>query len=34
MGDDIVDLSTENKTLKNKIGLTMKNGWKNLKQNC
>ena len=34
MGDDSVELSTERDALKNKIGFTMKNGLKNLKQNC
>ena len=34
MGDDIVDLSTENVASKNKKQvLTMKNGYKNLKKN-
>ena len=34
IADDIVELSTENDALKNKIGLTVKNGMTNLKQNC
>ena len=33
LGDDIVELSTENDALKNKIGSLRKNGWKNLTQN-
>ena len=33
MGDDIVELSTENESLKNQLDGLMKNGWKNLKQN-
>ena len=33
LGDDIVDLSTENDALKNKIGDYEKNGFKNQKQN-
>ena len=32
MGDDIVELSTENDALKIKLVLTMKNGLKNTKQ--
>ena len=34
LGDEIVDLSTENDALKTKQVLTMKNGLKNLKQDC
>ena len=34
LGDDIVDLSTENDALKKKLEVMMKNGLKNLKQNC
>ena len=34
LGDDIVELSTENDALKNKIGSYDKNGFKNLKTNC
>ena len=33
MGDDIEDLSAENESSKKKV-LTMKSGWKNLKQSC
>ena len=34
LGDDIVELSTENDALKRKQLFTMKNGLKNLKQDC
>ena len=34
MGDDIIELSTENDALKNKMALMIKNGWRNLKQKC
>ena len=34
LGDDIVELSTENDALKIKLEVMMKNGLKNLKQDC
>ena len=34
LGDDIVELSTENDALKNKLAFTMKDGLKNLKTKC
>ena len=34
MGDDLVELHTQNENLKRKLDVTMKNGSKNLKQNC
>ena len=34
MLDDIVETSTENESLENEIDLMLKNGLKNLKQNC
>ena len=34
LGDDIVELSTENDALKNKKGSYDKNGFKNLKTKC
>ena len=32
MGDDIVEISTETESLKNKIAVAMKTVWKNLRQ--
>ena len=34
LGDDIVEIHTENESLKKKLDPTIKNGLKNLKQDC